>query len=123
MLKKIIVPLFLLLVLFQTEMVQAALLDRIVAVVEDDVILDSELTRETNTIKQRLQENKVMMPPDFILRKQVLERLILEKLQLQRAKQIGIHVSDEMVRNAKNRVSLLCNSISSGGYGTATMET
>ncbi len=100
MLKKIIVSLFLLLAILQLETVQAELLDRIVAVVEDDVILDSELTRETDTIKQRLQQNKVMIPPDFILRKQVLERLILEKLQLQRAKKIGIHVSDDMLRNA-----------------------
>ncbi len=100
MLKKIIVSFFLLLALSQAGMVQAVLLDRIVAVVEDDVILDSELTRETNAIKQRLQDNKVMIPPDFILRKQVLERLILERLQLQRARQMGIHVSDEMLRQA-----------------------
>jgi peptidyl-prolyl cis-trans isomerase SurA len=100
MLKKISVSLFLLLVLFQVERVQAGLLDRIVAVVENDVILDSELTREANAIKRRLQENKVMIPPDFILRKQVLERLVLEKLQLQRARQIGIHVTDDMLRQA-----------------------
>lgn len=100
MLKKIFIALFLLLGLLQISSVQAEILDRIVAVVEGDVILDSELSRETESIKQRLKANQVMIPPDFVLRKQVLERLILERLQLQRAKTIGIHVSDEMLRNA-----------------------
>ncbi len=91
---------FLILNALCTQMVQAELLDRIVAVVEDEVILDSALSREVYSIRQKLQDKKVMIPPDFILRKQVLERLILEKLQLQRAAKMGIHVSDEMLRNA-----------------------
>ncbi len=92
--------LFLILNALYAQMVQAELLDRIVAVVEDEVILDSALSREVYSIRQKLQNKKVMIPPDFILRKQVLERLILEKLQLQRAAKMGIHISDEMLRNA-----------------------
>lgn len=79
---------------------QAELLDRIVAVVEDDVILESELVAETRQIAHKLKENKVMIPPDFILRKQVLERLILDKLQRQLAEKSGINVSDEMLRSS-----------------------
>jgi len=80
--------------------VHADTLDRIVAVVEDDIILDRELTRETYSIVQKLKANKVMIPPAFILRKQVLERLIVDKLQRQLAERSGIRVSDEMLRNS-----------------------
>jgi len=80
--------------------VHADSLDRIVAIVEDDIILDRELTRETYSIVQKLKANKVMIPPAFILRKQVLERLIVDKLQRQLAERSGIRVSDEMLRNS-----------------------
>jgi len=80
--------------------VHAETLDRIVAIVEDDIILDRELTLETYSIVQKLKANKVMIPPAFILRKQVLERLIVDKLQRQLAERSGIRVSDEMLRNS-----------------------
>ncbi len=88
------------LLFFNVLAVRAQLLDRIVAVVEDDVVLDSELTREANAISQKLQASQVMIPPKFILRKQVLERLIIEKLQRQLAVKVGIRVSDEMLRSS-----------------------
>jgi peptidyl-prolyl cis-trans isomerase SurA len=80
--------------------VKAELLDRIVAVVEDGVILDRELTFETMNIVKKLEANKVMIPPPFVLRKQVLERLIVDKLQRQLAAKSGIRVSDEMLRSS-----------------------
>lgn len=80
--------------------VQAVLLDRIVAIVEDDVILDGELQEEVKVIAQRLTENKVTLPPDFILRKQVLEKMVIEKLQRQLAERSGLSISDEMLSNA-----------------------
>ncbi len=80
--------------------VKAAPLDRIVAVVEDGVILDSELTNETMNIVKKLEANKVMIPPAFVLRKQVLERMIMDKLQRQLAAKSGIRVSDEMLRGS-----------------------
>jgi len=86
--------------LFSSFAVNAELLDRIVAVVEDDVILDRELTFETQSIVQKLEANKVMIPPAFILRKQVLERLVVAKLQRQLAERSGIRVSDEMLRSS-----------------------
>ena len=79
---------------------KAVLLDRIVAVVEDDVILDRELTSESMSIVKKLEANNVTIPPAFILRKQVLERLIVAKLQRQLAEKSGIRVSDEMLRSS-----------------------
>lgn len=79
---------------------KAVLLDRIVAVVEDDVILDRELTSESISIVKKLEANNVTIPPAFILRKQVLERLIVAKLQRQLAEKSGIRVSDEMLRSS-----------------------
>ena len=98
--KKYFIAAFLMLTLFNALTVGAELLDRIVAVVEDDIILESELTLEAIDIVQNLQANNVMIPPNYILRKQVLERLIIEKLQQQLAEKSGIRVSDEMLRNS-----------------------
>lgn len=86
--------------LMSSFIVKAELLDRIVAIVEDGVILDRELTIETHKIVKKLNANKVMIPPAFVLRKQVLERLIVDKLQRQLAEKSGIRVSDEMLRNS-----------------------
>lgn len=84
---------------------QAVLLDRIVAVVEDDVILDRELAVEVSKIVAKLQANKLTIPPAFILRKQVLERVIITKLQRQLAERSEISVSDEMLGNAVNDIA------------------
>ena len=78
----------------------AQTLDQIVAVVEDDVILNSELSSEVTTIVQKLKVNKVAMPPANILRRQVLERLIVQKLQQQMAQKSGAQISDEMLQSA-----------------------
>ncbi len=79
--------------------VQAEYLDRIVAVAEEDVILDSELNIQVDVITQQMLASNMQMPPQDIVRKQVLERLILEKLQRQLAIRSGIRVSNEMLEN------------------------
>lgn len=85
--------------------VQAELLDRIVAVVEDDVILERELMNETKIIAKNLKANNVMIPPAFVLKKQVLERLVIEKLQKQLAKRSGVNVSNEMLSNSIKEIA------------------
>lgn len=86
--------------------------DRIVAVVEDGVILESELNSRIATILRNLRENNTPEPPDFVLRRQVLDRMILEKLQIQTAERGGIRVDEETLRQAiqqiaaRNRMSL-----------------
>jgi len=75
-------------------------LDSIVAVVEDDIILESELAVEVSAIVTKLRANGVQLPPEQVIFKQVLERLIIEKLQSQLAKKAGVNVTDEMVNSS-----------------------
>jgi peptidyl-prolyl cis-trans isomerase SurA len=75
-------------------------LDRIVAVVEEDVILQSELDQAVQAVQQQYAQHPEQLPPIDVLRRQVLDRLILMKLQLQRADDQGVHVSDDDVDQA-----------------------
>ncbi len=89
---------FVIFLIFNSFAVRAELLDRIVAIVEEDVILERELSVEVESIKKKLISNRVMMPPEMVLKKQVLERVIIDKLQRQLAKRSGIRINDEMLR-------------------------
>lgn len=75
-------------------------LDGIAAVVNDDVVLRSELRAEVEFVRKQMQRNGQRVPPDSVLRDRILERLILENIQLQRAEQRGISVDAEAVNNA-----------------------
>ena len=75
-------------------------IDRIVVIVNDDVITESELARRLTETKKQLALENIKIPPDDILRKQLLDRMVLERLELQLAKQTGIHVSDADVDRA-----------------------
>ena len=79
--------------------------DRIVAVVEDDVILQSELNNAVNAIQQQYASQPGQLPSPDVLRRQVLDRLVLMKLQLQRADDQGIRVSDAEVDQAVQNVA------------------
>ncbi len=74
---------------------QDAVLDRIVAVVNDDVILQSELDQAMATVQHQYADHPDQLPPADVLQRQVLERLILNKLQVQRAHDNGLRVSDD----------------------------
>lgn len=76
------------------------LLDGIAALVNDGVVLKSELQVETDRIVARLQQQGTQLPPPQILMRQVLDRLVIEQLQLQRAEKVGIQVSDETLNQA-----------------------
>jgi peptidyl-prolyl cis-trans isomerase SurA len=80
-------------------------IDRVVAVVNDGVVLESELDAQTTEFKQRLTAQRVQLPDDKVLREQVLERLILEEIQAQRAERAGITVTDEQVNAALERMA------------------
>jgi peptidyl-prolyl cis-trans isomerase SurA len=88
------------------------LLDGIAAIVNDGVVLKSELDAELRSIVQRLQAQGTPVPPAPQLIPQVLERLVIQEIQLQRASRIGILVSDETLNAAladvaqRNGVSL-----------------
>jgi peptidyl-prolyl cis-trans isomerase SurA len=74
--------------------------DRIVAVVDDGVVVRSELDTELRKVILQLQEKGTEVPPRRQLEELVLERLISKKLQLAAAARSGIKVSDEMVAKA-----------------------
>ena len=84
---------------------QSQLLDRVVALVNEGVVLQSELDAQVMTIKDRIQQSGQPMPPEAELRSQILERLIVTRLQLQRAERMGIQISDEMLNNALAEVA------------------
>jgi len=71
-------------------------LDGIIAVVNNDVITRVELETRLQQIKKQLG-GRTQLPDDAILRKQVLERMIMEKVQLQVAKRSGIRINDELI--------------------------
>jgi peptidyl-prolyl cis-trans isomerase SurA len=76
------------------------LLDRVAATVNEGVVLQSELEEQMYIIAQRMREQKVDLPPTNVLQKQVLDRLVLQELQMQRANRAGIKVPDETLNNA-----------------------
>lgn len=80
-------------------------LDSIVAVVNDDVVVQSELKREMDLVIPQLQQQGTAIPPPEQLRKQVLERLILKRLQQQRAKQSGISIDEATLNQTLNTIA------------------
>ena len=81
------------------------LLDRVAATVNEGVVLQSELEEQMIIIAGRMRSQKVELPPQNVMRKQVLDRLVLQELQIQRANRAGIKVSDETLNNARSDVA------------------
>ena len=87
-------------------------LDRVVAVVDNDVIMQSQLDRRLNEVRQNLAKRGGELPPTAVLAPQVLERLIVEDLQLQIGERSGIRIGDEELNRAmatiaqRNKLSL-----------------
>jgi peptidyl-prolyl cis-trans isomerase SurA len=76
------------------------LLDGIAAIVNDGIVLKSELDLEVERIVERLRAQGTQLPPPQVLREQVLERLVIQRIQLQRAQRANIDVSDETLNQA-----------------------
>ena len=75
-------------------------IDGIAAVVNDGIVLQSELNDQTAMVVQRLQAADTPLPPMNVLRQQILESLVIKEIQLQRARRGGITISDEMLNRA-----------------------
>ncbi|MBI5782813.1 MAG: peptidylprolyl isomerase [Gammaproteobacteria bacterium] len=75
-------------------------IDRIVVIVNDDVITDSELNQRLRETRKQLELEKISAPQDAVLKKQLLERMVLERLQIQLAAQTGIRISESDVDRA-----------------------
>ena len=79
--------------------------DGLAAIVNEGVVLKSELSRQTELIALRAQEGGMTLPPDDVLQEQVLERLIVEEIQMQRAQRIGIQISDQQLNAAIGEIA------------------
>lgn len=80
-------------------------LDRIVAIVNDDVVMLSEMEEKVRTISEQMREANKPVPPASALEKQVLDRIIMTKLQLQMAERTGIRVDDETLNRSISNIA------------------
>ena len=85
--------------------VKGQALDRIAAVVNDGVVMQSDLDDQVTMVTERLRSANQEMPAQSELRQQVLERLIVQEIQMQRADRAGIKITDETLNNAMQEVA------------------
>jgi len=81
------------------------MLDRIAAIVNDGLVLKSELDVQMSSVQKRLQEQRVELPSQSVLQQQVLDRLVLQEIQMQRAKHVGLTVTDEQLNGALQEIA------------------
>ncbi|WP_322105712.1 peptidylprolyl isomerase [Paraburkholderia sp. J41] len=79
--------------------------DTIAAIVNDGVITQRELDERVNLIARRLQQQNAPVPPSDQLRAQVLNQMVLERIQLQKAKEDGITIDDAAVNRTLERLA------------------
>jgi len=84
---------------------QPVLVDAIVAVVNTDVITMKELNDRIQIIEQRMRRQNMQVPPRDLLQKQLLERLIVNRAQMQMARDLGVRVDDTMLDRAVARIA------------------
>lgn len=85
--------------------VASTVLERVAAVVDDDIILESQLNERIQYISQDFQKRGAALPPSYVMREQVLERLILESIQLQLADRGGLRIDDNMLNQTLERIA------------------
>lgn len=81
------------------------ILDRVAVIVEDGLIMESQIKRDLEDIIKRYDEQNIPKPDVSVLREQVIESLIIEELQLQLADRYGIRISDEELNNTISRIA------------------
>jgi len=92
---------------FYVEKIEAKieLLDRVVAVVDSGVVMESQLNQRVRDIIDRLRSDGMELPPKEVLEEQVLERLIVEEIQLQIGEQAGVKISDAELNRALSMIA------------------
>jgi len=80
-------------------------LDGIVAVVKEDVVLASELLSRLEVVERQIRASNMQAPPRNVLVSQIMERLILESLQVQEAKRRGVQIDDETLTSAVGSIA------------------
>jgi len=92
--------------------------DRIVAVVNDEVITLFELRTRLETALSQLRQQGTQLPPRDVLERQMLERIIVDRAQLQMAKETGLRIDDAQLDQALNRIAA-SNKMSLGQFRQA----
>ncbi|MFT6985611.1 MAG: peptidyl-prolyl cis-trans isomerase SurA [Psychromonas sp.] len=104
LIKHILLPLVCATLIAPPVLAQSKPLDKIEAVVNQEVILTSDITRMHEEIKNRYQESGKTLPEDDSLQKQLLDKLIGDRLQLQIAQQIGLRIDDAQLNQALQQI-------------------
>ena len=81
------------------------LLDRIAIIVDDGVVMESQINKSFNDLKRNYQSQGMEMPPKNIILDQIKEKLIIEELQLQMADRAGVKISDAELNSALMRLA------------------
>lgn len=84
---------------------KSVLLDQVIAIVNDDIVMQSELETRIKSIASRLQARGTPLPPDEVMHQRVLEQLILESIQLQLAERTGIRISDTQLNETISNIT------------------
>src|SRR5277367_5983565 len=85
--------------------VHGDMLDRIAAIVNDGLVLKSELDVQMDSVTKRLVEQKIELPSQSVLKQQVLDRLIVQEIEMQHAKRVGLTISDEQLNSALQEIA------------------
>jgi len=80
-------------------------LDRIVAVVNDDVITARELRTRQDVVESQLRRQGIPLPTEDVLQRQVLDRMVTDRVQLQQARETGIKIDDQQLDQALQRIA------------------
>ena len=84
---------------------QIEVLDQVVAIVDDDIILASELQERVQGVRSTMESRGVEVPSDDVLIRETLDRLILDSIQLQLANRYGVRIPDQQLDEAMTRLA------------------
>ena len=84
---------------------QIEMLDQVVAIVDDDIILASELQERIEGVRATMESRGVEAPPDDVIVRETLDRLILDSIQLQLANRYGVRIPDQQLDEAMTRLA------------------
>ena len=99
------VPLLALSVLTSLASAQIEVLDQVIAIVDDDIILASELQERVKGVRSTMESRGVEVPSDDVLIRETLDRLILDSIQLQLANRYGVRIPDQQLDEAMTRLA------------------
>ncbi|WP_177203512.1 peptidylprolyl isomerase [Marinospirillum celere] len=104
--KQVISLLGLVLLVFAASLqAESRLLDRVVAIVGEEALMESELRDRMQMVRAQISDRGVRVPPDEVLREQVMERLVLDTIQLQLAAEMGLRIDEQTLNGTLNRIA------------------